>query len=115
LRGRYDVARCADESVRGGIELAILEMDEGLKNHAAKMKPEEIVPLAKKILQLDSSTPYDYDYRWINLYGMGAFTGNTHELSLPEKQWPGLLKKNRDDFLKSAEDTAVGLGAPRKQ
>ena len=40
---------------------------------------------------------------------MGAFTGEKGELSLPESEWPNLLKKVRDDFLKGAEDMATQL------
>jgi hypothetical protein len=118
LRGRYDASRCADVSAREGIDVMIMNLDEQvpeLRRYPAKMKPDDIVPFAKKIMELDSDTPYNYDQRWLNLHGMGAFTGGKQELSLPESEWPDLLRKVRDEYLKGAEEIAAQLRSPKKE
>lgn len=115
MRGRYDAARCADKSARQGIDVMVMNVDPDLRKYPFRIKPDEIVPLANKILKLDKETPYNYDHRWLNLHGMGAFTGDKKELSLPESQWPALLKTVRDDFLKGAEELAIELKNPKKE
>ena len=115
MRGRYDAARCADVSAREGIGMMVANVQPELRQYPIKMKPDEIVPFAKTVVKLDSDTPYNYDHRWLNMHGMGAFTGEKSELSLPESEWPNLLKKVRDDFLKGAEEMATQLKNPAKK
>lgn len=105
LRGRYDAARCADVSAREGIDVMAMKVNPELRKYILKMKPEEIVPFAKKVIKLDADTPCHYDHRWLNLHGMGAFL-NTKELSLPEAEWPALHKEVQQHFLKDAEEAA---------
>jgi hypothetical protein len=64
MRGRYDAARCADVSAGQGIDVMIMSVNPELMNYLTKMKPDNIVPLAKKVVQLDRDTPYHYDHRW---------------------------------------------------
>lgn len=106
LRGSYDADRCADVSARQGIGLMTMEIDPQLTAYPKKMRTGDIVPFAKKIVKLDAETPCNYDHRWINLHGMGAFLGGSQELSLPKSQWPGLHKKIMDRFLENAEEYA---------
>ncbi|HKB57140.1 MAG TPA: hypothetical protein VKC51_06080 [Lacunisphaera sp.] len=115
MRGRYDAARCADVSAREGISVMIMNVDPELRKYPMKMKPDDIVPFARKVVKLDSDTPFNYDHRWLNLHGLGAFTGDKQELSLPKAQWPDLLKKVRDDFLKGAEEMVAQLKNPKKE
>ena len=118
MRGRYDAARCADVSAREGVDLMVMNLDQeypDLMNYPARMKPDELVPFARKVVKLDSETPYNYDHRWLNLHGMGAFTGDKQALSLPQTEWPDLLKKIRDDYLKGAEEVAEKLRNPKQE
>ena len=117
LRGRYDAARCADLSARQEIDVMIMNLNRDhpeLRKYPLKMKPDDIVPFARRVLKLDRETPRHYDYRWINLNGMNAIIGGLsggnsgHEaLSVPESEWPDLLRKLQDDFLKGAEQIAA--------
>ena len=115
MRGRYDAARCADVSARDGIAVMVRNVEPELRKYPTKMKPDDIVPFAMKVVKLDRDTPFNYDHHWLNLHGMGVFTGDKQEFSLPESQWPDLLKKVRDDFLKGAEEMAVQLKNPKKE
>lgn len=116
LRGRYDAARCADESARQGIdELIENTIAPDLKRQVLRMKPEELIPFAKRVLQLDRETPYGYDPRWLNLHGIDAFLDGTRELSLPKAGWPKLLRAVRDDYMKGVEEAAAELKKARKE
>ncbi len=114
LRGQYDAARCADLSARDGIDVMVMNLDPELRRFPAKMKPDDIVPFARRVVKLDSDTPYNYDHRWLNLHGLGVFIGGQREFSLPQSQWPDLLKKGREEYLKGAEDMAAQLKSPKK-
>ena len=111
LRGRYDAARCADTSAREAIGVLIQDVDpeSQIRRYISRIPADALVPFAKQILQLDNSTPYHYDQRWINLHGMGAFDGPAKQLSLPESQWPALHEKICREYYEGAQETATKL------
>ena len=107
MRARYDAARCADATARGGVAILIDGVNREMRRYVTRMKSDDILPFGKRLLKLDAETPYNYDHRWLNLHGMNAFgPGTGQALSVPEKEWPALLKQTRDDLLTSFEEMA---------
>ncbi|MFA5840007.1 MAG: hypothetical protein WC890_05055 [Candidatus Margulisiibacteriota bacterium] len=101
LRTYYDKYRCTDKSVSDTPELLRMYIPFELRLY-------EYEDLArwkntiKMVVKWDDATPYNYDQRWINLHGMGAFTSSSDEvkpLSIPKEEWPQLAEKTRKWFL----------------
>jgi hypothetical protein len=64
--------------------------------------------VVERVVEWDRATPHDYDHRWINLHGMGAFTGAT-ALSRPAAQWPAIAEETRGGYLRGLEEALRGM------
>jgi len=109
LRGDFDAARCADPTARSAISAIVTTMPDELRR-AQFDDTKKLKNIVKKVVQWDKVTPYNYDYRWINLHGMNAMlrgmgnaASDNKPLSLPKEQWPSLAEKNRRDYLASLD------------
>jgi hypothetical protein len=80
-----------------------------LRHYPTTMNPDEIVPFAKRVLHLDSVTPYSYDLHWINLHGREVFSNSGRPLSVPDAQWDEIHRKICNDYLAGAESMAVEM------
>jgi Rap1a immunity proteins len=109
LRANFDAARCADLSARSAVPALVAQIPVQLRrsqfDDAAKLKD-----IINRVVQWDESTPYNYDYRWINLHGLDAMRsglGNADTtnkpLSLPREEWGGLAQKTRADYVGSLD------------
>lgn len=100
LRIRYDANRCADESAVSAAG-ALSNQFGPLINQYAFKHIDTLKKIIPKVIKWDEQTPHEYDHRWINLYGMGAFTDNGKNavLSKPKKEWDAIAKKTRADYL----------------
>jgi hypothetical protein len=109
LRANFDAARCADESARSAVPALVGQIPIQLRrlqfDDLAKLKD-----IIHRVVQWDESTPYNYDYRWINLHGLdaiGSGLGNADAtnkpLSLPRGEWDALAQKTRADYLGSLD------------
>jgi len=97
LRARYDAMRCADESA--GDAVSVLNQQFGPPiNEYMFAHLDALKALVPKVVEFDRQTPHDYDHRWINLHGMGAFT-NEPILSVPKEEWPEIEEKARQNYL----------------
>ncbi len=105
LNAMYDAARCADTSAKQ----AILILEDNIRPMLAEyMKQNKALETksAQMVLDLFKKLPPDYDIRWINLHGMGAFTGafgeelpkETPKLTEDKLLWPGLQAKVLKEF-----------------
>jgi len=109
LRAVYDVLRCRDESAR---PVAILELRKLMNLHlrnALFYRRERLVGLAQKAIDWDSKNPRKYDHRWPALYGKVAASSagtNPDEVTIPEREWPAILKRTHETHLKSVQDFA---------
>lgn len=104
LRGSFDAGRCADVSARSGVADMVMQMPAQLLRQQYD-DPTKLRKIISQVVHWDETTPYHYDYRWINLHGMGAITsslGNgslqSKQLSLPQEQWAGIAAHLRADF-----------------
>jgi WD40 repeat protein len=109
LRGDFDAARCADISARDAINMLVLYTPTELRK-AQFADVDKLRSIVQKVIQWDTTTPYNYEYRWINLHGLNAMRSglgqseaNSEPLSLPQSTWTDLEKKNRDDYSRSVD------------
>ena len=119
LRANFDAARCADVSARSAVPALVAHIP-------IQLRRSEFDDLAKlrtiihRVVQWDESTPYNYDYRWINLHGLDAIQsglGNADAtnkpLSLPREEWGALAQKTRASYV-SGFDTAIAAYEKQK-
>jgi hypothetical protein len=112
LRANFDAARCADESAKSGVPELVAQIPIQLRRSQFD-DPAKLRDIVHRVVRWDESTPYNYDYRWINLHGMNAMLsgmGNADvakkPLSLPPDEWDALAQKTRTDYLGSL-DSAI--------
>lgn len=112
VRTRFDVNRCADPTAAGAA--AALTAHHGPPiNHWAFADPARLRALVERAVEWDRATPHDYDHRWINLHGMGAFLADGSPLSRPPSEWDAIAERTRADYLAglaAALDRASGAG-----
>lgn len=105
LNAMYDAARCADNSAKQAVEILEERTRPTLDDYMKQNKPL-VTASAGKVLQLFKSLQPDYDIRWINLHGMGAFAGafgeevpkETPQLTVDKLLWPGIEKNILKEF-----------------
>ena len=109
LRAVYDSLRCRDESARTGAMLELRKLLNVELRGAMYYRRERLVPIAQKAIEWDAKNPRSYDQRWAALYGKVAATSagaNPNEVTLPESEWPAILKRVHETHLKSVEEFA---------
>lgn len=109
LRAVYDALRCTDASARGGVTVLGQSLDLELRKSQFYQR-DQLVAIATKAIEWDAKNPRNYDQRWIALYGKVAQTSpgtDPDELTLPESEWPAILKKVHETHLKSVQDFAA--------
>ena len=109
LRADFDAIRCTDVSARDAVPALVAQMPVELRK-AQFNDLDKLADIIGKVIKWDETTPYNYEYRWINLHGMGAIqsglgnTTNTAPLTVPRDTWDALAKQNRDNYQKSCDD-----------
>ena len=109
LRAVYDGLRCKDPSARNAINI----LGKGLSPDISRYQRQHrqyTLEIAKLAIAWDEKNPYNYDHRWINLYGKVARTSagtDPSELTVPESEWPEILKRVHEAHLKSVEEFAA--------
>jgi hypothetical protein len=65
---------------------------------------EKLEKTVTNVLDFVRTNEEDYDHRWINLHGMGAFISgaggksNIRELSQPKDKWAEIKRKTIEDY-----------------
>jgi hypothetical protein len=103
LRAVYDALRCRDKSVLNMVNVLGKTLTVELR---ALMFYDRsgLVGIATRAIDWDSNNPRNYDQRWINLYGDVAATSpgtDPAALSVPESEWPAILKSVHDTHLQA--------------
>lgn len=107
INAMYDAERCAD----GSAKQAVLILEENIRATVGsymRQTPGLEKESAEKVLVLFRKLAPDYDIRWINLHGMGAFSGAFGEETPNEKpkltedtiRWPAMREKVLNEFAK---------------
>ncbi|MDP4238644.1 MAG: hypothetical protein Q8904_04130 [Bacteroidota bacterium] len=105
LNALYDAARCADNTAKQAVEILEERYRPTLDEYMKQNKPM-VTETAGKVLQLYKSLQSDYDIRWINLHGMGAFAGafgdelpkEAPKLTVDKLLWPGIEENILKEF-----------------
>jgi hypothetical protein len=105
LRARFDANRCADPTAAGAVTVLTQHYGPEINRHAFA-DPARLRATVERVVAWDRATPHGYDHRWINLHGMGAFTGAV-PLSRPAPDWPEIAERTREEYLRGL-DAALG-------
>jgi hypothetical protein len=109
IRAVYDALRCKDETARP----VVAEFGKRLNPDVARYQRQNrqhTLQIAELAVKWDQQNPRQYDHRWINLYGKVARTSagtDPSELTVPESEWPAILRRTHDAHLKSVQEFAA--------
>ena len=109
LRAVYDGLRCRDSSARNAVNVLGKGLSPDISRYQ-RQRRTRTVEIAELAIKWDEQNPHNYDHRWINLYGKVArYSAGTDpsELTVPESEWPELLKRVREAHLKSVQEFAA--------
>lgn len=109
MRAVYDALRCRDKSAYDGMQELRKSLSHGLVS-SQYFRRERLVGIAVKAIDWDLKNPRKYDQRWIALYGKLAASSpgtNPDEVTVPESEWPAILKRVHETHLKSVEAFAA--------
>jgi hypothetical protein len=109
IRAVYDGLRCKDESARNAVNILGKGLSPDLTRYQRQNR-QHTLQIAELAIKWDQQNPRDYDHRWINLYGKVArYSAGTDpsELTVPESEWPEILKRVHDAHLKSVQEFAA--------
>ena len=105
LRAVYDALRCRDKSAQEG--LLALRRQVGTELARSQFyRRERLLGIATKAIDWDAGNARDYDHRWIALHGKVARASpgtDASEVTVPESEWPALLKRVHETHLKSVQ------------
>jgi hypothetical protein len=107
VRAVYDALRCRDVSSRGGVTALGHDLNIDLRR-AMFFQRDQLVAIATKAIEWDNKNPRNYDQRWIALFGKVAHDspGTETVITLPESEWPDILKRVHETHLQSVHDFA---------
>ena len=108
LRAVYDGLRCRDVTARSGVTTIGHDLNLDLRR-ALFFQRDQLVALATKAVEWDAKNPRNYDQRWIALFGKVAHSspGTETVITVPESEWPEILKKVHDTHLQSVREFAA--------
>jgi hypothetical protein len=109
VRAVYDALRCLDKSAGGVVNLELRKLLNLELRGAMGYRRERLVPITQKAIDWDARNPRNYDHRWAALYGKVAATSagtNPNEVTVPESEWPEILKRVHETHLKSVQEFA---------
>lgn len=105
VRTVYDYRRCRDKTARNVI-LALRQLMVVELQRSQFYRRERLLDIARKAVDWDSDNSRSYDHWWPALYGDVAQTSpgtNPDEVTLPESEWPAILKEVHETHLQSVE------------
>jgi hypothetical protein len=109
IRAVFDALRCKDPSAREAVNI----LGKGLSPDITRFQRQNrqrTMEIAELAVKWDQQNPRGYDYRWINLYGKVArYSAGTDpaEPTVPESEWPEILKRVHEAHLKSVQEFAA--------
>lgn len=108
LRAVYDGLRCRDVTARSGVTTIGHDLNLDLRR-ALFYQRDQLVGIATKAIEWDAKHPRNYDQRWITLFGKVAHSsaGTETVVTVPEGEWPDILKKVHETHLQSVRDFAA--------
>lgn len=113
LRTRFDITRCADPTVEGAAAILTGRFGPPV-NRWVFAEPSRLRPLAERAVEWDRATPHDYDHRWVNLHGTGAFGAGDGRLSVPADEWDAIAERVRVEYLEGVDEVLRELPGPAR-
>ena len=108
IRAVYDGLRCKDASARNVVNALGKELSPDITRFQRQNR-QLTLRIAEFAIKWDQQNPRDYDHRWINLRGKVArYSAGTDpaELTVPESEWPAILRQVHETHLKSVQEFA---------
>jgi hypothetical protein len=105
VRAVYDCLRCRDKTAQKAM-LALRRLMVPELQHSQYYRRERLLDIARKAVDWDANNSRSYDHRWPALYGDVAQTSpgtDADEVTVPESEWPSILKEVHDAHLQSVE------------
>ena len=109
IRAVYDGLRCKDASARNVVNALGKELNPDIARFQRQNR-QQTLRIAELAIRWDQQNPRNYDHRWINLFGKVArYSAGTDpaELTVPESEWPAILKHVHEAHLKSVQEFAA--------
>ena len=109
IRAVYDSLRCRDKSAGAVMQDLRTRISKDLAG-AQFYRRERLVAVAEKAVDWDAKNPAKYDHRWAALYGKVAAASpgaNADEITVPESEWPAILRHVHETHLKSVREFAA--------
>jgi hypothetical protein len=116
LRTRYDFNRCTDKTTSGSVAQVNAMCGPQINQYAFK-NLDSLEKTIGRVVDFVRNNKEEYDQRWLNLSGMGAFdTTSTpadgqKPLSLPESEWPAIKAKTVDTYYSDFKDALAKMRA----
>lgn len=113
LRAKFDAIRCTDISARSAVSELVMRVSPALRK-AQFNDGDKLKDIIGKVIKWDETTPHNYEYRWINLHGMGAIqsslgSSNIAPMTVPRDTWDALAQQNRDNYPKGLDDAIAAM------
>jgi hypothetical protein len=115
IRAVYDALRCKDPTARNAVNILGRNLNPDVARYQRQHRARTL-EIAEIALDWDKSNARQYDHRWVNLYGKVARESegtDPSELTVPEAEWPAILKYVHETHLKSVQEFAAGAAAPK--
>ena len=109
LRAVYDALRCKDPTARNAVNILGRNLNPDIARYQ-RQRRQYTLEIAEIAIKWDRDNPREYDHRWVNLYGKVARESagtDPSELTVPEPEWPAILKHVHEAHLKSVQDFAA--------
>jgi hypothetical protein len=98
LRARYDANICADKSATQGVTILNSTYGPDINKFAFSDIPL-LESTVEKVVNFVRENEENYDHRWLNLHGMGAFINDKDaELSKPKELWAEIKNQTINDY-----------------
>ncbi|CAF1040301.1 unnamed protein product [Didymodactylos carnosus] len=113
MRAKYDSMRCVDVLASRAHDLLNMQF-EPLIIQDMFSDLDVIEQILEKVIELNDSTPYNYDYHWINVYGLDSICSRLFDdhddnrkkpsLSVPKEEWNEIRESVREFYLSELQE-----------
>jgi hypothetical protein len=113
VRAVYDSLRCRDKTAQKAM-LALRHLMVPELGRSQYYRRDRVLGIARKAVAWDLDNSRSYDQRWPALYGDVAQTSpgtDAGEVTVPESEWPAILKEVHDAHLQSVEKFVAEKGS----
>ena len=108
LRARYDANRCNDPTAVQAV--SVLNQNYGTQINQYGFKDlSNLERIVNEVAAYVRSNPENYDHRWINLHGMGAFVNGGEALSKPKPEWSKIKEETVSEYMAGFNEALASM------